>query len=289
MPRSSEPRVVAAGAGAAWWGKGFHMLTSNFWTWIGIMLVYIIVGVLINIVPYVGSIGYSLLTPVFVGGLMIGCQAIERNEPLRVAHLFEGFQGTHFVSLMIIGGVNVALSLGLGALEVAVVPGGLKFADLSHMGTLADPFGALIGYANAITGTAMLTTLLILVIAAVFAMLNWFAPALVALRGASAVEAMKLSFLSCWRNWAPFLVYGLVAVGILFGAVVVIVLALTLYSPRAGFDVFELLALFAAFAVVGFFIGLVAILFIGPIVFGSWYAGYKDTLGANDIEPGVSA
>ena len=63
------------------------------------------------------------------------------------------------------------------------------------------------------TGTGLLVCLLVmLVLAAVFAMLNWFAPALVALRGAPAIEAMKLSFLACLRNWVPFLVYGLIVV-----------------------------------------------------------------------------
>ena len=57
-------------------------------------------------------------------------------------------------------------------------------------------------------------TLVVLVIAAVFAMLNWFAPALVALRGATAVDAMKASFMSCLRNWVPFLVYGLIAIAV---------------------------------------------------------------------------
>ena len=44
------------------------------------------------------------------------------------------------------------------------------------------------------TGDRVLASCLVLVIVAVFAMLNWFAPALVALRGVAAMEAMKLSF-----------------------------------------------------------------------------------------------
>ena len=38
-----EPRVVEAGRGAAWWGEGWHILTSNFWTWIGMMIIYIVI------------------------------------------------------------------------------------------------------------------------------------------------------------------------------------------------------------------------------------------------------
>ena len=54
-----------------------------------------------------------------MGGLMMGCRALDRGEPLRVSHLFEGFQGAHFVPLMIIGAVNIALVLGLMALTSA--------------------------------------------------------------------------------------------------------------------------------------------------------------------------
>ena len=50
--------------------------------------------------------------------------------------------------------------------------------------------------AEAFTGTGVLLILIAVVIVAIFAMLNWFAPALVALDGATAVEAMKLSFSS---------------------------------------------------------------------------------------------
>ena len=74
------------------------------------MIVYFVLSMLVSAVPYVGSVGHWLLTPVFMGGLMMGCHAIEQGEPLRVSHLFEGFQGAHFVPLMIIGAVNIALT-----------------------------------------------------------------------------------------------------------------------------------------------------------------------------------
>lgn len=285
-----EPRVVEAGRGAAWWGTGWRLFTSNFWTWIGIMIIYIIITVLISQVPYVGDVGHWLLTPVFMGGLMLGCAAIERNEPLRVAHLFEGFQGVHFVPLMIIGAVNIALSLGIGALAVAGVMGGMKLADVARIGAIGDPFEAFLGSARAMTGTGLLTMLLILVIAAVFAMLNWFAPALVALRGATAFEAMKLSFMSSLRNWAPFLVYGAIGIGIvvaafmLFGGLALLLGAGALMGGgNNGWGaVIGLVVLF-------FVLAMIAALLVWPVVFGTTYAGYKDTLGVADAEIGNPA
>ena len=108
-----EPRVVEAGRGFAWWGEGLRIFTSSPGVWIGVILIYAILTVLVSLVPFVGTVGQSLLTPVFMGGFMIGCRALERGEPLRVSHLFEGFQGPHFVQLMIIGAVNLGLVIVL--------------------------------------------------------------------------------------------------------------------------------------------------------------------------------
>jgi hypothetical protein len=212
---------------------------------------------------------------------MIGCAALRRGEPLRVAHLFEGFQGSHFVPLMIIGAVNIAIVLGLFALASVSVIAGLRFTEMAQMN---DPLNMFLGSARAITGTSLLATLVILVLVAVFAMLNWFAPALVALRGVSAVEAMKLSFVSCWRNWLPFLVYSLIGVGIFLVAAIAFVALAAAFGAGAFMSnstsggLGALLGFFALVAVTMAIVGLV----VGPIVFGTTFAGYEDTLATDD-------
>jgi len=248
-----EPRVVEAGRGGAWWSGGLRLFKASVFTWIG---------------------------------LMVGCHAIERGEPLRVKHLFEGFQGPHFVPLMIIGALNMALALGIVAIGAAGVLGSLKLAESG----LADPMDALMGSIRAMTGTGLLVFLIILVVLAVFTMLNWFAPALVVLRGATAIEAMRLSFLSCWRNWAPFLVYGLIGIGIaIVAAVIVGALAVAagigafMGASHSGFG--ALLGFMVLFFVVALAFALVA----GPVVFGSTYSGYKDTLAFDDAALGNPA
>src|SRR6185503_8168671 len=152
-------------------------------------------------------------------------------------------------------------------------------------GSIDDPFGAIGDMTRAFTGTALLLTLLGVVIVAVFAMLNWFAPALVALQGATAVDAMKRSFAGCMRNWLPFLVYGAIAIAIGIAAMLVLgVLAVTvgigtimalLYGSGVlnGGDVGTLIVIIVLFVVTAVILGLI----VGPIVFGSTYASYKDT------------
>ncbi len=282
------PRVVAAGRGAGWWADGFSLFKASFWTWIGIMVIYIIITVLISAVPYVGSVGHWLLSPVFMGGLMLGCRALDRGEPLRVAHLFEGFQGAHFVPLMIIGAVNIGITLGIAALAVVGVMGSLKLADLASIGAAGDPFDVLTRALGEAGGASLLMTLLVLVFVAAFAMLNWFAPALVALQGAQAVDAMKRSFVACMRNWVPFLVYGLIAIGVVIAAVLAfgaIALALGAGALLGGGNASNAGGWIAMAAVlfVLFLLALAVVaLFVGPVVFGSTYAGYKDTLARTD-------
>jgi uncharacterized membrane protein len=131
-------------------------------------------------------------------------------------------------------------------------------------------------------------SLLVLVFVAVFAMLNWFAPALVALQGTNAVDAMKRSFVACLRNWVPFLVYGLIAVGVLvaavlaFGAIVLALGAGALFGGGNAGNAGSWIAMAAVLFVLFLLALAVVALFVGPVVFGSTYAGYRDTLARDD-------
>jgi uncharacterized membrane protein len=280
---TGEPRAVAAGRGAAWWGEGLRMFGARFGAWILLAVVYLVVSVLIGLVPYVGGLGHSLLTPVLVGGIMIGCRAIGRGEPLRVSHLFEGFQGTHFLPLLVIGAINLALAAAMTGLLYLGIVGSVGLADVGRVFMSPDPFGALVGSTATISGAAIAGGFAVLVLATVLAMLNWFAPALVTLRGATAVEAMKLSFVACLRNWVPFLVYALVFIAFAVAATAALGGALfalgagafgALMGGFGGSGVGAMLGVFALMLLVVAAFALVA----GPIVMGSIYAGYEDTL-----------
>jgi hypothetical protein len=246
--------------------------------WIAIVLLYVVVTVLVSLVPFVGDLGTSLLTPVFMGGMMIGCRALDRGEPLRILHLFEGFQAAHFVQLLVIGAVNVALAI---ALKLVSGAGLLGTEALESLASAQDPMAGLAGSALAMSATALLVLLLVLVAAGVFAMLNWFAPALVALRGIRAIEAMKVSFVACLRNWVPFLVYSLIAAAVsIIVAVALTMLAFVLGAGSliAGSGLEHGLAAFAGILTVMAIAMLVLVAIVGPMAVGSVYAGFKDAL-----------
>jgi hypothetical protein len=273
-----QPRVVDGTRGSAWWGEGWRLFRRSPGMWVAIVLLYLVVTVLVSVVPYVGDLGTSLLTPVFVGGMMIGCRALDRGEPLRISHLFEGFQAAHFVQLIIIGALNVALTLVFKLVSGA---GLLGTEALERLALAQDPMAGLAGTALAMSATALLVLLLVLVALTVFAMLNWFAPALVALRGMRAIEAMKVSFVACLKNWVPFLVYSLIAaaVGIIV-AIVLMILAFVLGAGGliAGKGLEQGVAAFAGMFAVMAIAMLVLIVVVGPMAVGSVYAGFNDTL-----------
>lgn len=277
-----EPRVVEAGRGWEWWPEGWRIFAASPGKWVAIIVVYVVASVLISVVPYVGDLGQSLLTPVFVGGMMVGCRAVDRGEPLRVSHLFEGFQGAHFVQLVIVGALNVALVVALKLLGGEGLMGDVA---LDKLASGSDPMAGLTASALAMSATALLVLLVVLVVATVFAMLNWFAPALITLRGLRAVEAMKLSFVACMRNWVPFLVYGIIVVVagvVLMVAMVVLALALGAGGLIATQSLEQGIAAFIGFFVVMAIVVVVLTAVIGPIVVGSIYAGFKDTLDDPD-------
>jgi len=277
-----EPRVVEARRGLSWWAEGWRIFMTSPGVWIGVIVVYAIVSLLIGIVPFVGPIGQSLLTPVFVGGMMVGCRALERGEPLRISHLFEGFQAPRFVPLLIIGAVNLVLVIALMLLSGAGVLGTMGFADLAALSDPADPFGAPL---RAVTATGVLVFVVALVLAAVFAMLNWFAPALVAVRGVAPFEAMKLSFAASLRNWLPFLVYGLVVIVASVAATVGAVALAFVFGAGAmmsGAGISGGIGAFVGFFLLMFALAALVTAIVGPIAVGSVYAGFKDTLDDDD-------
>ena len=276
-----QPRVVDAGRGWEWWAEGARLFRARAGMWVALIIVYAIVMVVIGYVPYVGDLGQSLLTPVFMGGLMIACRAVDRGEPLRVSHLFEGFQGMHFVQLLIIGALNVAIVLGLKLVTGAGLLGTIAIDDIS----MTDPMAGLAGSALAMGATALLMLLLVLIVATAIMMLNWFAPALVALRGVPAVPAMKLSFVASVRNWVAFLVYGIiVAAATVVLGIGGIVLAVVFGAGGivAAQSITQGIAAFVGFFVVMAIAAILLVAVVGPITVGSVYAGFKDTLDDDD-------
>jgi len=105
------PRKLPAADGIGWWSESWRIFCAAPGTWLGIFVLFIVISVALVLVPVVGSLIHTVLTPVFAGGAMLGCHALARGEPLRVGHLFEGFQHGRLAPLCILGLIWLAVWL----------------------------------------------------------------------------------------------------------------------------------------------------------------------------------
>jgi len=190
-------RAVPAGHGVSWLGEGWRLFKQSPLIWIVNVILFLVITVAVQVVPIVGGIAGALLAPVLGAGLMIGAHGLHHGETLEVGHLFAGFR--HNTGALVL--VGVVYLVGVIAIVVLV----MLLMGASFVGLMAG------GGEPAVGPGLILAILTAVALAIPLAMAYWFAPALVALNGLSAIEAMKMSFWGCLKNILPFLVYGLVA------------------------------------------------------------------------------
>jgi len=196
----SGAKGVAAGRGLSWYGEGFELFKQSPWVWILNIVLFFIIMSIMSAVPFV-SILASLLYPVFVAGLILGCRDIDEGNELKVSHVFAGFQ--HRTGPLIgLGAINMVLSiLFVGIIfGVMIAMGSLDF-EAMEPGQMTDAQAMNMSLA-VLVGMLFMIPLI---------MLFWFAPTLIVLNDEiGIIEALKLSFMGCLKNILPFLIYGIV-------------------------------------------------------------------------------
>jgi uncharacterized membrane protein len=242
-------RTVDPGRGLAWIGQAWQLFKDAPGSWVACFLIFLIIMFVLAIIPLLGNIAGALLSPMLVGGLMMGCREMSRNEELTVTHLFAGFKDKSG-PLLTLGLLEFGISLVMMVIAAAIV-----FATVGAMF-----LGVLMG--NSLESGATLepgfwigALVLMLVLVALFipvSMAVWFAPALVALDGVEPLTALKWSFFACLKNIGSFLVY----------SVVMIVLAIVATIP----------------------LGL-GWLILGPVIIASVYTAYRDVFFAESPHP----
>ena len=204
-------RAVASGRGLTWISEGWGYFRKQAGMWIVLTIILFLLVIAMSLVPILGWLATTLLMPVFVAGLMVGCQTIARGGELELAHLFAGFR-RNTGQLMLVGLISFALTLA------ALIPMALM------MGAGIFAAGTISGSSLPAVGVSLLLAMLVsLALFIPISMATWFASALVMLQDQSAPRAIGQSFRGCFKNIVPFLIYG----------VVVFVLALVASIPFA--------------------------------------------------------
>src|SRR5215813_2448390 len=84
-------RSVEAGQGWAWIASAFGLFRKRAAAWIGITVVLFVLLFVLNLIPFIGTIANTLLMEVFLGGLLLGCRALDNDGEFGVGQLFAGF------------------------------------------------------------------------------------------------------------------------------------------------------------------------------------------------------
>ncbi len=202
-----EARSVGAAQGWAWIVAGAWLFRRSPAQWIGVLFVLFLALKLVNYVPVLALVAV-LLMPVFLAGLMDGCQALAEGRRLEFAHLLSGFRrnAAHLVTL---GGVYLVGNLLI--LMIVAHVGGEAFTTIAE--TLAkntklsnEEAAQMQAAATSVTRAALVGT----VLSVPLLMALWFAPLLTFFHNIKPWPALRSSFLACLRNVLPLSVYGLV-------------------------------------------------------------------------------
>jgi hypothetical protein len=175
--------------------------------WLTLSLIYLVGVNLLLRVPLLGLVAV-LLTQVFNASFMLACRDLEQGKDLELGHLLAGFRaqpgqlvtvgGFFLVGLILIAGL--AMYAGGGALLGAAAMNQMHGGEPPEVAIGAMGAAAI----GVLSASALLMPLMMLIL---------FAPALIAIRGLGAVDAVKLSFAGCLRNMPAILVYTAVLAG----------------------------------------------------------------------------
>ncbi len=223
-----EPQKISASGGIDWIKEGFFYFKQAPLGWIGMMLLFLIITIVLSVIPLV-SIVVNIINPVFVAGFMIACYRLSQGEPFDFKDLFAGFK-KNFGRLAAVGLIYL-----ISIIVVVAITFGLMFVVVGQeqMATMVQaPDPASLGIPVLIFFLVMVGFMSAVVMAYIFA------PALVVMHDVTAVEAMKLSFKGCMRNIVPFLLYGIVSMILMILAMIPFGLGMLILMPVLTASIF---------------------------------------------------
>lgn len=230
----SEPVSASAGEGVDWLKAGWAVISGKVWTFIGALVVMVIIAIVLQLIPKIGGIIYWLLSSVFTAGFAYMFHQKAEGNPVSVGQLFAGFR--QYMGQLVL----ISIWTFLGLILIAMILFGLVMmmggAGSFQTGTIRNPFAffSLRLFILMIVGLLLYIPLM---------MAQWISPTLVILHGLKAIDAMKLSFQACLKNMLPLLVLGIVAMLMVFGAMLVMGFSMGLLFQAKIFIVLLILAM----------------------------------------------
>ncbi|MCW8950364.1 MAG: BPSS1780 family membrane protein [Sedimenticola sp.] len=223
-----DPLTHPAGQGWQWIVRGFWHFKQNPLAWMLTMVIWVVLSIVIGLIPFVCSLVITLFSPVILAGFMLGCAAQEHGADFEISHLFAGFSSS--VGQLVLVGLLYVAGFALIGIIMVMLGGGVMIGFMGGMDVMESTHPGMMGTAAGI-GSVILMALVVFGLSVPLMMAYWFAPALIAMEGLSALAAMKLSFAGCMKNILPFLVYSIVMCIILVVGSIPVGLGLLVVMP----------------------------------------------------------
>lgn len=219
---------VSAQHGVVWFTEGWRLLLRRPGLLIAMILVLFVILIGLGLIPILGMAATPVLMPLLSAGVYLTLQHLARDEAADFDLLFSGFR-IHTQPLLILGLLLLGAQVLFALIMMLTLGGGMMTMGVGG----APNIGAV--------------ALLVMLVFSVFILMAYtFAVPLIALRGQDPLGAVKTSFYAVTANWAPFLVYGLIYLGlallasVLFGLGWILLLPLTFTTLYAAYrDIFE--------------------------------------------------
>ena len=256
--------VVSFRRGAQWLLEGWRMFRVAPLAWLMFVVLYVMMmALLASVVPKIGFALGLALVPAFTVGFMTISRSCARKQAPPMGDLFAGFRS------------QLPAQLSLGAVYVLLVAATLWATTLADDGVLMRWFvdGQKPGI-ESIRSAELRSALLVFAggLTPVIT-LFWFAPVLVAWHGMGVAKAMFFSFAACMVNWRAFAGYGVAGAMLLLGVPLVVSgVLLMLFGLQAGSALTDRLM-------------PILVLVMAPVLFGSFYASYRDVFGTATAPP----
>jgi len=195
-----EIHQVHGNPGLQWILSGFYLFRKAPLAWVFVCFTLMLIAMAMSFIPLLGKFVFTLISPAFLAGIMLGCKDMEQGKPIELKHLFIAFK-TNPAPLITIGGIYLIGQILIIGLVMLI--GGSQMTDMLLYEKRVDE-SELMG----VMSSMLTSSLIALTLSIPLMMASWFSPLLVIFHNVPPVAAMQRSFFACLKNFIPFQLYG---------------------------------------------------------------------------------
>lgn len=204
-----ESRSRPIGHGWSWIRQAWSLFSPAWGQWILALLLFMIIMMALQFIPFIGGLAGALLGPVFGAGVLSIAHRAREGGGVEIADLFAGFR-ERTGSLVGLGAINLLVTLIIFAVMAGVMfttmdMSGMAEMDANNDEAMAEVVQTMVGSGAALAPLIMLALLIPWMAA------YWFAVPLIFFGGTGIGTALKSSLVACLRNILPLLWYSIIA------------------------------------------------------------------------------